>query len=399
MLQPTPLGSRAFYLWGFGLPSCQICNGGSLQQSGKTFPGWIKVILWELPFTWRQKQTSLGLCWSGFHIFCTPPLQSRIALIARRCPRNWHEQVLTCLVCLTDPPALPKCHLYQRRKCQRRPEQLTAIILVHLIQNLKKQRTFCKKLHLWCSTPNCYWVFWSARFISESTESAVSFSIPDQFHLSKPSEFGTAAREVASAHDIFALFILRCLFQCCSKWRKSGTATNVVIHRSLRLEPGRAFFGAFQTVPKFPLHVTNGVRVDVSKHEWLQFQRKICTSSKPSLTLLRLFENCGVRLQSTARLSGTEGDNKRLESWVPSNCCFLSFIIHQSDFLGPWIDCNLCGAALGKAKIGDEKRYISQAALAAVSFPTKLHKWKSLCVATLRSSGLKIVVLNFKCQW
>lgn len=194
---------------------------------------------------------------------------------------TWASSDLSCLYSvawLTDPPALPKCHLYQHRKCQRRPEQLTAIILVHLIQNLKKQRTFCKKLHLWCSTPNCYWVFWSARFISESTESAVSFSIPDQFHLSKPSEFGTAAREVASAHDIFALFILRFLFQCCSKWRKSGTATNVVIHRSLRLEPGRAFFGAFQTVPKFPLHVTNGVRVDVSKHEWLQFQRKIRTS-------------------------------------------------------------------------------------------------------------------------
>lgn len=103
MLQPTPLGSRAFYLWGFGFPSCQIGNGGSLQQSGKTFPGWIKVILWELPFTWRQKQTSLGLCWSGFHIFCTPPLQSHIALIARRCPRNWHEQVLTCLVCILWP--------------------------------------------------------------------------------------------------------------------------------------------------------------------------------------------------------------------------------------------------------------------------------------------------------
>ena len=29
----------------------------------------------------------------------------------------------------------------------------------------------------------------------------------------------------------------------------------------------KGLFGAFQTVPKFPL--TNGVRVDVSKHQWL----------------------------------------------------------------------------------------------------------------------------------
>ena len=31
----------------------------------------------------------------------------------------------------------------------------------------------------------------------------------------------------------------------------------------------KGLFGAFQTVPKFPLRVTNGVRVDVSKHQWL----------------------------------------------------------------------------------------------------------------------------------
>lgn len=57
---------------------------------------------------------------------------------------------------------------------------------------------------------------------------------------------------------------------------------------------------------------------------------------KAILTLLRLFENCGVRLQSTARLSGTEGDNKRLESWVPSNCCFLSYIIQLSTNPTSW---------------------------------------------------------------
>lgn len=144
MLQPTPLGSRAFYLWGFSLPSCQIGNGGSLQQSGKTFPGWIKVILWELPFTWRQKQTSLGLCWSGFHTYllhtsASKPHCSNCKAMSSKL--TWASSDLSCLYSvawLTDPPALPKCHLYQRRKCQRRPEQLTAIIFVHLIQNLKK---------------------------------------------------------------------------------------------------------------------------------------------------------------------------------------------------------------------------------------------------------------------
>ena len=54
---------------------------------------------------------------------------------------TWASSDLFCLYSvawLTDPPARPKCHLHQHRKCQRRPKQLTAIILVHLIQNLKK---------------------------------------------------------------------------------------------------------------------------------------------------------------------------------------------------------------------------------------------------------------------
>ncbi len=262
MLQPTPLsiqwqsqptlGLRAFYLWGFGFSSCQFGNGGGLQ-SGKTFRG-IKVILWELPLTWRQKQTSLGLCWSGFHLFwrqnsSTPPLQSRIALIARRCPRSWHEQALTCFVCILWPGSQTLllaqnaiCISIENVKGGLSSWQPSFWCIWSRILKSRVRFVIIYSFTNFSAAPQS--VFGSVdRLVSsrKSTESAISFSIPDHFHLAKASEFGTAAREVASAHDIFALFVLRFSFQCCSKWKKSGIATNVVIQRSLRLEPGRAF--------------------------------------------------------------------------------------------------------------------------------------------------------------